>query len=368
MLISLILLTPLFFFPIHDGFGIAKVAYMAVLAAFAAYRLWRMDGVRIPHWGALGAIMVGLVIGMKEVINWYEYLLQAGMDIAGITFLIYAANVERSGRQVSRIIAGTALAFSGFAFVLWISKIPFYAARPEWAWESTMGNTGFAAGMIAAMFPPVAWLAWKEKKAWLWLTLGLMVIHLDFTLSKTPMISLLVAGFLAVFVTYFMAPRLRIWRIAVAMSLLILITWGAATGMSAIDIARPESLQIRQIYWSGAILMIQDFPFFGVGRGNFQSYFPPYGAQSGDLGTFLVDYAHNDYLQIIAEMGPIGLAGFVGLFVLSWIRALKDRGWRLSMALGLVTIAINALTFFPMHTAGIATYFWVYAGMIGREA
>ena len=367
-LFGLILLTPLFFFPIRDGFGTAKVAYMAILATAAAYRLWRMDGVRIPHLWALAAFLGGLMLGMKNVINWYEYLLQVGMDLAGMTFLLYAANVRVTGRQVARVISGVALAFSGFAFLLWMSKIPLYASRPGWSWESTMGNTGFAAGMIAAMFPVVAWLAWTEKKAWLWATLALMVFHLDATTSKTSVISLIFAGFAAVTVTYFMAARFKILRIGTAMVLLVLVTWGAAKGMSEMDVARPESLQVRQVYWAGAVAMVKDFPMFGTGRGNFQTYFPPYGTGVGDDGLFFVDHAHNDYLEILVEMGPVGLAGILGLFVLSWIAALRARGWRFAMALGLMTIAINALTFFPLHTAGIATYFWVYAGLLGREA
>ena len=80
-LFGLILLTPLFFFPIRDGFGTAKVAYMAILATAAAYRLWRMDGVRISHLWALAAFLGGVMLGMKNVINWYEYLLQVCFPI-----------------------------------------------------------------------------------------------------------------------------------------------------------------------------------------------------------------------------------------------------------------------------------------------
>ncbi len=49
--------------------------------------------------------------------------------------------------------------------------------------------------------------------------------------------------------------------------------------------------------------LIRAYPWFGWGLGGFESAF---GRFQISLPTFTVDYAHNDYLQCLAEMGVIG--------------------------------------------------------------
>ena len=61
------------------------------------------------------------------------------------------------------------------------------------------------------------------------------------------------------------------------------------------------------------LLLFKQFPIFGTGLGTFESVFP--SVQTPELGEGIWRYAHNDWLQLLAEAGLVGvvLAGAFGL-------------------------------------------------------
>lgn len=61
----------------------------------------------------------------------------------------------------------------------------------------------------------------------------------------------------------------------------------------------------RMTIWRETIPMIHDYPVFGSGLGTYASVFQKYRASSPE---YLVDFAHNDYLQLLAELGVVGFA------------------------------------------------------------
>jgi O-antigen ligase len=64
--------------------------------------------------------------------------------------------------------------------------------------------------------------------------------------------------------------------------------------------------------------MIKDFNWFGSGAGTFWYAFPPY--VNGNFGGY--DHAHNDYLELLSDLGYIGVAFLAGLVLISLWQAL----------------------------------------------
>lgn len=79
--------------------------------------------------------------------------------------------------------------------------------------------------------------------------------------------------------------------------------------------------------------MISESPFIGKGLGSFPMYFN---------GNDLPDYPHNMIIEIIAEIGIIGLLAFSTFFLISYLRAKKFNHAknRVTPTLGMVTIGL----------------------------
>lgn len=82
----------------------------------------------------------------------------------------------------------------------------------------------------------------------------------------------------------------------------------ALTGVLDPRIPLAKSLENRGAWWGAALRMARDAPVLGVGLGRFPLLLPEYaGPAAGNLD------AHNYFLQVLAEMGIVGLLAFGAL-------------------------------------------------------
>ena len=110
-----------------------------------------------------------------------------------------------------------------------------------------------------------------------------------------------------------------------------------------------SSLEGRFRYAQKTIDVFNDYKVAGAGAGNFQYVYPRYQAVE-DMGL-LIDYAHNDWAQLLAEMGLAGLIITVtglGIFVFIVVRRWKERKDHKATALGVVPLAV--LTTMGVHS------------------
>lgn len=84
----------------------------------------------------------------------------------------------------------------------------------------------------------------------------------------------------------------------------------------------------RLAHWQSATWMAADHPWLGVGFGNYEAAYPRYALLNWPLA---LGHAHNYYLNLLAEVGLVGLAAYI----LAWgmILILSIRLWRHSAGL-----------------------------------
>jgi O-antigen ligase len=132
-----------------------------------------------------------------------------------------------------------------------------------------------------------------------------------------------------------------------------------------------ESERGRQQVWSDGLQAVNDFWLTGSGLGSFQYVFPIYRSFGGRVSYF---HAHNDYLQLLIELGV------PGLILLGWIVAAVAKGARrarhrlqshLSSLLlhagycaALVATAFHGFTDFSLHLPAIAALASVVVGVV----
>jgi len=124
--------------------------------------------------------------------------------------------------------------------------------------------------------------------------------------------------------------------------------------------------EVRSHIWRETIPLVRAFPFTGCGLGTFESAFLRYKRVAP---MFIVDYAHNDYLQILAELG---LVGFLLGLALVWrivVRVVRvalfhsqSPAWELALGLagGMTALLLHSLTDFNLYIpANATTLAWI---------
>ncbi|MBC7383442.1 MAG: O-antigen ligase family protein [Bacteroidia bacterium] len=83
-----------------------------------------------------------------------------------------------------------------------------------------------------------------------------------------------------------------------------------------------ETFKERILIWQNTWSMIKEFPFFGVGGGNWQIYFPKYGLQNFMQTNYSIadgyttfQRPHNDFLWVWSETGFIGVLAYISMFI-----------------------------------------------------
>ena len=132
------------------------------------------------------------------------------------------------------------------------------------------------------------------------------------------------------------------------------------------------STEDRIVIWETGGRMFKDRPFLGHGLGTFMNVFSRYKPENYSW----VVYAHNCYLQIIAEMGIVGLLIFLWFaFVLikdAIFKLIKCRDKFLKAFLtGLIggVLAYLVHSFFDtnLYSLPLAVLFWAFAGLAAAK-
>jgi O-antigen ligase len=161
----------------------------------------------------------------------------------------------------------------------------------------------------------------RQKQFFLALILGLVLLSLFFSQSRAGILCSLVV--LTVFVVFW--PGAKRWIVfLVAVSWILMVIYGSFIGFGAI-LERFETLEndagTRLQIWRDSCLLIRDHPLAGAGLGSYQPVIFLY--QQKDTDELQIGDAHNDYLQLAAEMGlPFGAAIALLIWGYWWFTAI----------------------------------------------
>lgn len=208
----------------------------------------------------------------------------------------------------------------------------------------------------------------------IWAIAALLLVAIIYSLSRM--------GFLdGLCVLFFIGalsigPRLpsRTWRLyslgAIGLTVLLMFVFFPPNQLIARFADLSSSGQVtantRLSLWKETFPLISEFPLFGTGLGGYESPFLKY--QTAVAG-FRVEFAHNDYLQYLAELGVVGFALLALLLtgivvqIFRGILKLGDEERRLlviACAGAFLAIGLHSLVDFNMYIPGNAmTLAWI---------
>jgi len=391
---------PLFIWPGLSEYGYGKTMVtliaVSVLSILWGLSVWQKRGwsLRIP-WIAspfLGFVIASL-LSLLTAINGRVVVQSLVLVVFFFQLALIIANVVREKRDATLLLSSVvASAFfaSVYGLLQYLGAMP---GAPDAAGAtriiSTMGNKNFLGGFLSYLLLPSFVLLLRPRSRIL-RAVALGVIAFNFgTLmlvdQLAPMVGLIVAGIALIVGLILFRPvepirRNRAWLIGLLVLLVLTFLIEAPSGPlnSVVGLSQDGSTWVGRLwdrnsgrtreldYWVG-FEMLKGRPITGVGLGNYKLAFlqykatflaTPRGSAYSDLRVARAAQAHNDFVQVAAELGGLGilamLGGFTVLALSIWrrIRRNPDEADRLDLLLftaGLIVFLVHALVSFPAH-------------------
>ncbi len=172
---------------------------------------------------------------------------------------------------------------------LMLVGLPLSACCLWGALKRRMRRAGILACAIITLATAVALVLSKSKGAWV--------------------AGLISAGAVGMWTLRARRKRAKLWFSLALCGVLVVLVAAALTGRAGLPTVRQfgSSFLVRVDYWRGAWALIRESVFGGHGVDSFGSLYP--GVKLARAHETLA--AHNDFLQMWAEVGFLGLAGFV---------------------------------------------------------
>lgn len=338
----------------------------------AASVLWAPNPYSAAHlgfqWGAYLTffVLIRMVAKRPRLLRASLFALGFGVCLLGISCLIEsitgAALTDRSLREGAKPLFRT---FSGFSETMAVASMIFFGLALE-----------VRKNRLAALCGSTALLAWLatvqalERAPILGAAAGLLLLTIgSIAMPSCRPRNLRRAGVLA-----FAFVCITALEIAPLKSL-ISNSPAPATVLQRFQATSltESNTSVRLLFWATGWEMFRSHPLLGVGANNYEVAFPWARARFSDAHRnspltelneqLLTQYAHNEYVQILAELGAFGLLLFllfcVALIVTFW-RALR-RARRPLTALG---SGAGLLAFAVSSGASAFSFRWLGSGLI----
>ena len=172
---------------------------------------------------------------------------------------------------------------------------------------------------------------------------------------------------------------LVIGAIVTAGTFLILDRGEIITEVGSVFSASPESNRYRLLAWEASLRLAAAHPVLGVGPGHYRFFHPIYASAefwrlNDTYGRIRLLQAHNDYINILCELGLAGLVVFLGIIILlarGARRLLREascnevlRIQALGLTAGLFSALLQSLFDFGLYNPVSGFIFWVTAGFL----
>lgn len=298
-------------------------------------------------------------------------------------FLTYIDTSERL-RKTVYVITIFGFAFAFFAIlqaVLSPNKI-YGIYEPKFAvpFGSFVNRHDFAAYMEMTLGLPLGLMfvgAVNRDKRLIYITaIGLMGVALLLSGSRGGFVSLLAEiFFLVILTTKTKSSGQMAIKIGFSVLLLAVIVFGAILigGESSLtrfaETAASQDFSTNRTHiWSVALSVIKNNLPFGAGLGAFGAAYTPYDSLNG---LERVEQAHNDYLQVLADAGIVGLllgAFFIYELFKTGLKNAKTsnkfrRGIVVGALAGCFAILVHSLFDFVLHITAVAMLFVTLAAL-----
>ena len=392
LMVILLLVSPLIFIRgLHDFADMPQRIFIqtaaAVLALLGALRVLISREIAIPRstlcW-VVAALIVWSFLTLLWATNVYEgFYSTIHLAMCGVVF--FAIITLLHDTKWIKWLFSASIISAGFVSITGLAQqyLQFKGIPQSVSPAATFGNPNVAADYLVIVLPSLIAMGVAQKKIvyrwFLFAALILSLIYLYNTHSRGGWLAVscaaLSVGLLCTIKKHNRGISKKGFTIGVIVITCLIITiLFTKSGNRILNAALSE---YRLTAWRNSIEMIRDKPVQGFGSGNFKIFYPAYSHRAvvdrAPDTTRYLGRAHNDFIQIAAELGIPGfllfaLIPFCGL-ALSW-RLLRQSGtsafhpFIIGLAGGLIAFMISAFFSFPMQRSVPPLLVFTYCGML----
>lgn len=329
--------------------------------------------------------------------------------LAGPLLYFIIVNNIYNVRQINRIIGVVIivgalfgiygiLQYNGIDFSFWIGN---YGRGKVFG---LFGNVGYFAEYLILPLPITIslFLVSKNKTIKILLLIGILTMAstVALTFTRTPYLSLVIS-FIFMLLLFVISRGKRLFKenkkifiviftaIILIVSLFVIPTSLNEKGtilskikerVSISQLGSDFSTGRRVAIWKYTIPIIKDYPLFGSGIGSFKYNSLRYQAKFFDQGDNralypygVADKTHNEYLQLGAELGIIGLIIFIwlifayfnyGLRILKREKNRYKQGIIIGLMGSVMVFLVDSIFWFPLHHSFTSFLFWLCLGLL----
>ena len=408
-LFELFFLTPLIFYGWATTFSVTKETF-AQIGFLVLTFIWVIDLFTnssrekikwiLTSTFSLPVIIFGLILLVSLIWSKSLYASFISLGVWGCFFSVYFLTLwsVRDKKWVELLL----IAVVGAGFIAaGYSILQFYGIElPIWRKVmgrmrlfSTFGNPNYLADYLAASLHLAVLLFLIQKRTkFFWLfVIATLYTSLILTYTRGAWVALFLSGIFVVILLFIYERKFLfnkrfsiILVLTVLASLTVIFSFPNPLNLNKRNIFKrstsiihlKSSASQRILIWSSAIEMIKEKPFLGTGVGNFGVYYPE--AQGKFLSrkenknyipqTNRSTKAHNDYLQIWAETGILGIISFLTILIILYreiINFLKrEKGGGLTFSSTFIIFFTGAISSFLIHATVSFPFHIVQNGMV----
>jgi O-antigen ligase len=409
---------PLFIWPGITEYGYGKSIF-SLIGISILLAMWGVSAlvrgrwkIRLPWltFPVLVLIVVSLV-SLIHAVNGCVVIQSLALVVFFFLFYLLLANTIKEKRDVTLILFALLLSafFASLYGLLQYLGVMRGAHGTPGLNEiiSTLGNRNYLGGFLAYLLIPSVVLIVRLRSRIL-RVVAIIILSFNFGMAMLvnqagTRIALLVACIAlligwAIFRPIAPLRKNRAWLIALLLVLVFTFLVEAPSGPlnSVVGLSADSGSWIGRMWaqnagktrswdWWVGWEMFKEHPMVGVGLGNYKLNFLPYKAaflaspQGANYDFYIARaaQAHNDYVQVVAELGVLGSLALLALLLAIpfsfWIRLRKntdefDRFDLLLLAGGVVVFLVHALVSFPTHLPASSLVLVLLLGLASSPA
>jgi hypothetical protein len=354
-----LILSPLVFLPgLLDGYTGPKLFFVISVGIWicaTSFKRGNPPKILYPLFGLLALSIASYF----WITNFYAWIFAVAIDTVSLLAFWEATALLDNGKKIDKAI---------LVFVLVASVMAIYGMLSG-SLGSTMKNPGYAALHLAAAVPLGAYLILQSKNYKTMVFFSFLIALIGFILFQLPNRLAVPSVAIGLFLFYLLQDR--VWALAVGVSVVILL-WFYASILSS-----------RLPTWQNAAMAYHvDSPIVGFGRGQFAVIYPKYAnrvvrdrqfdihqvGKEGFASRTTVAHAHNDFLELLFELGAVGplLFGYFLFLLVSGAQNWDMRSICLFSSLGVFFVYM--MFWFVLELPSQSVWFFILAGMFYKAS